>query len=44
MSSHHTQEVSLAQFSLYVYKGGLTYHLLFAELLCLGYDTPNMLI
>ena len=43
-SSHHPQEVLLAQFSLYVHKGGLnpdSFHFLSAsfEYLCYGYTT-----
>ena len=38
-SSHHPQEVLLAQFSLYVHKGGLKIHFIFSQ--HLGFDTSK---
>ena len=42
-SSHHSQEILLAQFSLYVHKGGLkpdSFHVIFyyKRMICLKYD------
>ena len=41
-SSHHPQEVLLAQFSLYVHKGGLkpdSFHFMYTVLACITKDT-----